>query len=662
MDTKTIDHIAISIRSLAMDAVQKANSGHPGLPLGCAEIGALLFAGILTHYPDDPEWINRDRFILSAGHGSMLIYSLLYLSGYALTIDDIKNFRQLGSKTPGHPEYGVTPGVETTTGPLGQGVSNAVGMAIAETMLSARFNTAAHKVINHYTYVLASDGDMMEGITAEAVSLAGHLGLGKIIMYYDSNNITIEGSTNLALSDDTAKRFEGYNWHVQRGSAYDIQHIISMTENARQEKDKPSLIILDSVIARGAATMEGSHESHGAPLGGEEIAATKKALGIPEDSSFYVHPEALQFFKKRKTELKKEYDLWQETFLNWKKENPELHKTWEQFFNPSISANIEYPVYEQGKAIATRQAGGEILNKIAAVVPNIIGGSADLGPSNKTVMKGAGDFLKGSPLGRNMHFGIREHAMGSIMNGMAVHKGLRPYCSTFLVFSDYMRPAIRLACLMKLPVIYVFTHDSIYVGEDGPTHQPVEHFAALRSIPGLLVLRPGDAEETVKAWEIALKRQDGPSALLLTRQGLKVYKKEDPRWKENIAFGAYCVKDTKEKPEIVIVASGSEVNLALSSAEKRPDVQIRVVSMISLELFRTGPGHYKKDILSPSAGRVFIEAGIGMGWGNLPREQDHVVSIERFGESGPAKLVADHLGMNEDTVLKAIDRVLSVQR
>lgn len=659
VDQKAIAHIALSVRSLAMDAVQKANSGHPGFPMGCAELGALLFASILSYYPDDPEWVNRDRFILSAGHGSMLIYSLLHLSGYALSLDDIKNFRQLGSKTPGHPEYGITPGVETTTGPLGQGVSNAIGMAIAEKMLAARFNSEQYKIIDHYTYVLASDGDLMEGITAEAVSLAGHLGLGKLIMYYDSNNITIEGSTDLALSDDTAKRFEGYNWHVQKGSAYDIHNICTMTENARQEKEKPSIIIVDSVIAKGSVNLEGSHTSHGAPLGDGEILLTKKAIGIPEGSSFYVHPGAVQFFKKRKDELKKDYDLWHETFAKWKKEHPELHETWKQYFNGPMSVKIEGPEYEQGKALATRQAGGEVLNKIAAVVPNLVGGSADLAPSNKTAIKGAGDFLKESPLGRNMHFGIREHAMAGIMNGMAIHKGLRPYCATFLVFSDYMRPSIRLACLMKLPVIYVFTHDSIYVGEDGPTHQPVEHCAALRCIPGMLVLRPGDAEETVKAWEIALKKQDGPTALILTRQGLKVYKKEDPRWEENISLGGYCVKDLKGNPDIVIAASGSEVNLALSCAEKRPDVHIRVVSMISLELFHSQSDQYKEELLPPSAGWIFIEAGIGMGWGRLPREKDQVISIERFGESGPAKQVADHLGINEENVLKAMDRILS---
>ncbi|MBN2443683.1 MAG: transketolase [Spirochaetales bacterium] len=657
IDKEAIGQIALSIRTLSMDAIQKANSGHPGLPLGCAELGATIFAEILSYYPEDPDWIDRDRFILSAGHGSMLLYSLLHLSGYELSIDDLKNFRQLGSNTPGHPEYGRTPGVETTTGPLGQGVSNAVGMAIAEKMLSARFNTDTHKIIDHFTYVLASDGDMMEGVTAESVSLAGHLGLGKLILYYDSNSITIEGSTDLAFSEDVAQRFKGYNWHVQKGSAYDIQGIITMTENAKEEKTKPSLIILDSIIAKGAAHMEGSHKSHGAPLGDKEIGDTKKVLGVPEDSSFFVHPGAYDYFKNRKKSQKQRYDGWKEQFNAWKKANPELSHLWNQFFGPVDLTGLVSPEFKQGDALATRSASGQVINAIAPVVPNFIGGSADLSPSNNTSIKNAEDFLHNSPHGRIMHFGIREHAMGGIMNGMALHGGIRPFGATFLIFSDYMRPAIRLASLMKLPVIYVFTHDSVYVGEDGPTHQPVEQLTALRIIPNLLVLRPGDAQETFLAWKMALQHKDGPTALILTRQNLEVYKKDDTQWKENITRGAYIVKDTKQNPDLVMIASGSEVNLALSAASKRPDLSIRVISVLSQSRFLKQTKEFKDTLLPPEAKRICIEAGIGMSWEKFTRESDQIISIEHFGDSGPGEKVADYCGMNEEAVLKAIDNI-----
>jgi transketolase len=654
---EAIASVALTIRSLTIDAVQKANSGHPGLPMGCAELGALLFGELLCHYPPQPLWINRDRFVLSAGHGSMLLYSLLFLSGYGLTLDDIMSFRQLGSKTPGHPEYGITPGVETTTGPLGQGMANAVGFAIAERMLGARFNTEQHKVIDHCTYVLASDGDMMEGITQEAASLAGHLGLGKLIVFYDSNNITIEGSTELAFSDDVGMRFGGAGWHIRSGSAYDIEGIASMTDEAQRITDRPSLIILKSIIGKGSAHYEGSHKTHGAPLGEEEVAATKQALGIPSGSPFYVHPDAVAYFREKQQYWKQAYDGWLATFSAWKEANPALYEEWKRYFDFDVLENIVYPQFSVGEKHETRSAGGIILNAIAPVMPNLVGGSADLGSSNKTELKGMGDFLRDNPLGRNMHFGVREHAMGGIMNGMALHGGLRPFCATFLIFSDYMRPSIRLAALMKLPVIYIFSHDSVYVGEDGPTHQPVEQITGLRTVPGLLVLRPADAQETVSAWEIALQNRSGPVALLLTRQKCTVFEKKDAEWRHHIRRGAYIVKDTEGQPDIVIVASGSEVGLALAVADKKPDRKIRVVSMISIELFKKQGVDRQREILPEDPKRIFIEAGISMSWEVFTRKHDRIVSIERFGDSGPGPKVAQYLGLDEDKVCSIVEQL-----
>ncbi|MBN1698513.1 MAG: transketolase [Spirochaetales bacterium] len=654
---KAIASVALSVRSLAMDGVQKANSGHPGLPMGCAELGSVIYGEILRHCPPEPRWINRDRFVLSAGHGSMFLYSLLHLSGYDVSLDDLKSFRQLGSRTPGHPEYGMTPGVETTTGPLGQGVANAVGFAIAEKMLAARFNTDKHTVIDHYTYVLASDGDLMEGVAFEAMSLAGHLGLGKLVLFYDSNRITIEGSTDLAFSDDVAGRFKSSGWHVQSGSAYDIGGIVRMAAEARRVTDKPSFILLESVIGKGSANLEGSHKTHGAPLGEEEVSATKKALGIPADERFYIHPEAIAYFREKGKVWKAAYEEWREVFDAWKSENPALFEEWKNYFEQRIPGHLPYPEFSVGEKLATRSAGGKVLNAIAPSIPNLIGGSADLAPSNNTELKGMGDFLRDQPLGRNMHFGIREHGMGGIVNGMALHGGIRPFCATFLIFSDYMRPSIRLAALMKLPVIYVFTHDSIFVGEDGPTHQPIEQITALRSIPNLLVLRPADAQETAAAWRMALERKNGPVAVLLTRQNLTVFEKHDAEWKDHIRRGAYIAMDSDGEPEIVIAASGSEVGLAITAAKKRSARKIRVVSMIAPSLFLEQDDAIRRSLLPDNARRLLIEAGIGMGWHGLSREGDRIVSIERFGESGPGNEVADHLGLTEETVCGHIDRL-----
>jgi transketolase len=654
INLELLSKAARTIRCLAMDGVQKAASGHPGLPLGLAELGACIYGEILSHFPKDPSWPNRDRFVLSAGHGSMLLYSLLFLSGYDVTMDDLKNFRQLGSKTPGHPEYGRTPGVETSTGPLGQGVSNAVGMAIAERMLSSVFNTNEHSVIDHCTYALASDGDMMEGIASEAASIAGHLGLGKLILFYDSNKITIDGSTSLSFSEDVGKRFEGYNWHVEKTSAYDMARIVELTEKAKAETRRPSLIIVESVMAKGSAHMEGSNKAHGAPLGEDEIKATKKALGIPEDAQFYVDPDAAKYFESKNKEHEAVYKAWNDTFNAWGKKNPLLLAKWNEYFNMAIPSNIEYPIYPAGEKLATRVTGGKILNAIAKGMPNLVGGSADLASSNNTLLAGLGEFGKDHPEARNIFFGIREHAMAGICNGIALHGGLRPFCSTFLIFSDYMKPSIRLACLMKLPVIYVFTHDSIFVGEDGPTHQPIEQLTALRIIPGMTVLRPADAEESVLAWQMALDKKDGPTALALTRQNLEVFPKKDPAWKDKARRGAYVAEESEGTPEIVVVASGSEVSLAIKAKALAKNPRVRIVSMISLNSYRDQDDSFKESIIPRTSKKIFIEAGITDGWGKIGSASDIFIGLDDFGESGPGAKVAEHFGLTEAKLAEAI--------
>ena len=659
MNTQGIQSAATAVRVLTMDAVQKAKSGHPGLPMGCAELGVLLYGEVLKHHPADPQWIDRDRFVLSAGHGSMLLYSLLHLSGYPLSLEDIKNFRQLGSKTPGHPEYGHTVGVETTTGPLGQGVANAVGMAIAERMLAATFNTDK-KVIDHYTYALAGDGDMMEGVSAEASSLAGHLGLGKLLVFYDSNRITIEGSTDLAFSEDVGKRYQAYGWQTLEGDAYDIQGILKLIEAAKAEPSKPTLILLHSTIAKGSPNMAGSHQTHGAPLGEEEVAAAKKALGVPEEP-FSISEAALSYFGSKKDGWEKTYTSWQELFAAWSKENPEKRKNWDRVFGTMDLSRVAFPAFEEGETMATRKASGAVLNAIASAVPQLVGGSADLAPSNNTLLKDFGSFQAGAPEGRNMHFGIREHGMGGIVNGMVLHGGLRPYCATFMVFSDYMRPSIRLAALMGLPVIYVFTHDSVFVGEDGPTHEPVEHLAALRAIPNLLVLRPADAQETARAWRLALERTEGPTALALTRQNLTVFAKADSKWSEHFAYGAYTASEAASgaEPQLVLVATGSEVNLALQAkaALGSAGENTRVVSMPSRELFLQAPEEYRRKLVPDSSKRVLLESGISQGWASVVGRDALLVTIDRYGESAPAAKIAEHLGFTAEAVagrLKAL--------
>ncbi len=656
MNIKALEAVALSVRSLSMDAVQAANSGHPGMPMGMAELGAFLYGEVLRHYPGDPKWPNRDRLVLSAGHGSMWLYSLLHLSGYKVTLDDIKHFRQVGSRTPGHPEYGHTEGIETTTGPLGQGITNAVGMAIAEAMTAGTFNTSTQRIIDHYIYVVAGDGDLMEGISSEASSLAGHLKLGKLIVYYDSNHISIEGSTTLAFTEDVVKRYDAYGWHTQQGDAYDFDALATMTENAREETDRPSLILLHSVIGKGSPNKAGTADAHGSPLGPDEVKASKKQLGIPEDASFYIDPAAQSYFAERRKDWKKAHDEWQESFRGWSKANPALKEQWDRYRSNDLSIlqSAQLPIFKTGDKIATRSASGKVLQALAKVLPNLVGGSADLAPSNDTAMPEHGDFRVENPTGRTLHFGVREHAMGGLTNGMTVYGGFRPFCATFLVFSDYMRGSLRLSSLMKVPAIFLFTHDSIFLGEDGPTHQPIEHLAALRAIPGFRVLRPGDAQETEEAWLMALERFDGPTALALTRQKLPVYDKADVEWKANIRKGAYVVNDCEGTPEVIIVATGSEVSLAIEAA-RSCGRKVRVISMISRELFQSQNLAYRRNLIPEGIRTVVVEAGVSCGWEGIATGEQDLFTLHTFGASGPGDAVAEYLGFSKDALVRLIE-------
>jgi transketolase len=641
MDNHIVAETAKTIRCLSMDAIQKANSGHPGLPLGCAELGALLYGEFLRHDPASPGWLNRDRFVLSAGHGSMFLYSLLHLAGYGITLDDIKNFRQLGSRCAGHPEYGVAPGIETTTGPLGQGIANAVGLAMAETMLAARFNTRTQKIVDHFTYVLAGDGCLQEGVAAEAASLAGHLKLGKLIVFYDDNNITIDGKTDLTFTEDVAARFSAYGWQVAKGDMYDLDGMRKLVASAKADDARPSLIMLRSVIGKGAPTMQGSHKTHGAPLGAEEIAKAKQAMGLPADAQFPVSAEAAAFFGKRKSELAAEHANWKRLYDQWRTAEPALAKELDAALAGTAVSVPAWPSFKTGEQIATRNASGKAILAVGTAWPQFVGGSADLTGPNVTQLAGEA-YSPGNRAGKMVHYGVREHAMASISNGLALHGGLRPFCATFLVFADYLRPALRLAALMKLPVIYVLTHDSVYIGEDGPTHQPVEHLASLRAIPNVRVLRPADAEETVEAWAMAMERTDGPTVIALTRQNLPVFEKADKEWRETVRTGAYVVRNTLDAPDVVVLASGSEVDLALKAADKVAGKSVRVVSVPSLEAFCSQPREIRETIAPREARIVACEAGRSMGWDGLA---DAFLGVESFGESGPGSEVAAHLGL-----------------
>ena len=657
-----IDEICINtIRALSMDAVQKANSGHPGAPMGLAPAAYVLWTRVMKHNPKNSGWLDRDRFVLSGGHASMLLYSLLHLSGYGVTLDDIKNFRQWGSKTPGHPEFGHTPGVETTTGPLGQGFANAVGMAMAERHLAARFNRSGHEIVDHFTYMMCGDGDMMEGVSSEAASLAGHLGLARLICIYDDNKISIEGSTDITFTEDVALRFKAYNWHILKvDNGNDIHAILKALQEAKAETERPSLIVLRTHIAFGSPNKQDTADAHGAPLGEEEVRLTKKVLGVPEELSFFIPEQALNRFRKCIDSGKEAEARWQETYQSYSKKYPELAKQWVDAMSGFLTEGWDAGIPEFSVAdgpIATRAAFGKVLNAVAEKLPTLIGGSADLAPSNKTYMNAFHEFQKDAYDGRNIRFGVREHAMGGIISGMFLHNGLRPYGGTFLVFADYMRPAIRVASLMKLPIIYIFTHDSIAVGEDGPTHQPVEQLASLRAIPGLTVIRPADASETAQARRHAVKNTRGPVALILSRQKLPVL---NPDHMENgLADGAYILADCEGKPDIILIATGSEVHIALE-AQKRlalENIAARVVSMPSWELYEQIPQEYKDRVLLPDVTvRIAIEAGSPMGWEHYVGNSGAIIGIKDFGASAPGGTVMKQFGFTpENIVQKAMD-------
>ncbi len=657
-----IDLVANTVRGLAMDGVQKANSGHPGMPMGTADFTSVLFLKHLRHDPKNPAWRNRDRFVLSAGHGSMLLYSILHLSGYDVSIDDLKSFRQLGSKTPGHPEYGHTPGVETTTGPLGQGCGNAVGMAIAEEMLAARFNEKDYPVADHYTYIIAGDGDMMEGISHEALSLAGHLRLKKLILFYDCNCITIEGSTALAYSDNVRKRFEAYGWNVIEIDGHDHDAIDAALTKARSQ-DRPTLIIGNTCIGKGSPNLAGSHKVHGEPLGKENVATAKQHLGLPADKDFHVSDEVRKIFATRLEELASEHHKWDDMLVRYAKTFPEKHKQFDSFYNLDLPANLEaaLPVFDPQKPVASRNASGTVLQALAKAIPNLVGGSADLAPSTKTYLDGCGDIGPAAFSGRNFHFGIREHGMAAILNGIAAHGGFRGFGATFFVFADYCRPSVRLSALMGLPVIYVFTHDSIYVGEDGPTHQPVEHLASLRIIPNMVVIRPADATETAAAWVAALKNRKAPTALLLTRQNLPTIDRAVFPPANMVEKGAYVLFKSKADPKILLIASGSEVSLALDAAKQldKEGTPAWAVSMPSWELFEKQSHEYKQSVLPSSCkARLAIEAGSAFGWQRYVGDQGRVLGIDHFGESGPCNPLAEKLGFSVANVLKLAKEVM----
>jgi transketolase len=652
-----------AIRTLAMDAIQKSNSGHPGAPMGLAPAGYVLWTRIMKHSPRNPDWPDRDRFVLSGGHASMLLYSLLFLTGYDVSLDDIKQFRQWGSKTPGHPEYGHTSGVETTTGPLGQGFANAVGMAMAERHMAARYNRPGHDIVDHYTYVICGDGDMMEGISSEAASLAGHLGLGRLICIYDDNEISIEGSTDITFTENVGQRFAAYNWHVITvDDGNDLAAIEKALRSAQAEEARPSLIVLRTHIAYGSPNKQGSAEAHGAPLGEQEVCLTKDFLGCDKDLCFCVPDSALDHCRQVAERGQAAEDQWQERYAAYTKAHPELADRWinavSHFMPRDWDKDLALFLPENG-SVSTRAASGKALNALAQRMPTLMGGSADLAPSNNTFLKGLPEFQKGSYEGRNIRFGVREHAMGAIMSGLFLHGGIRPYGGTFLVFADYVRPAIRVAAIMKLPLIFVFTHDSIAVGEDGPTHQPVEHLASLRIIPNVTVLRPCDANETVDAWVQAIRTNNSPVILALSRQNLPVL---DPgQTGGQLSRGGYVLSDCKGKPDILLLASGAEVHLALKAQQllSAKKIAARVVNMPSWELFEKNPEDYKKEVLPPDVtARLAVEAGTSIGWARYVGINGKVIGIDTFGASAPGDVVLEKFGFTAENVANQAEAML----
>ncbi|MBU6391216.1 MAG: transketolase [Planctomycetes bacterium] len=681
-----IDSLCINtIRMLSIDTVQEANSGHPGMPMGAAPMAYVLWTRFLKYNPHNPVWYDRDRFILSAGHGSPLLYSMLYLTGYDLSLEEIKRFRQWGSKTPGHPEYGETPGVESTTGPLGQGFANGVGMAIAERFLASKFNRPGYEIVDHYTYAMVSDGDLMEGVASEAASLAGHLRLGRLICLYDNNHITLSGETRLTFTEDVCKRFEAYGWHVQSvEDGNDIEAISKAIIAARSEAIRPSLISVRTHIGYGSPHKQDTFEVHGSPLGSEEVIATKKNLGWPIEPKFYIPEDALAQFKKALDKGMQLEAAWKAKMSLYEKAYPKLMNEWDQMMSakPPDGWDRGIPVFPPDpKGIATRSACGQIMNATASQLPSLIGGSGDLNPSTYTALNGLGNFQHPHSEGRevqgavsgewgyggvNIAFGVREHAMGSIVNGIALHGGLLPFGSTFLVFSDYMRPAIRLAALMKIHVIYVFTHDSVGLGEDGPTHQPIEHLSSLRAIPNLIVLRPADANETAEAWKIAIQHKNGPVAITLARQKVPVIDRGKFSQAVGLRKGAYILADSAlGKPEIILIATGSEVYLALEAHEKMQaeGIRSRVVSIPSWELFEEQPEEYRNEVLPPDIKtRISIEAGSTHGWHKYVGLKGAAIGIDHFGDSAAGEVLFKKFGFTSENILNRAKTLLAKKK
>lgn len=664
--TKQQDQLAINaIRTLSIDAIEKANSGHPGLPMGAAPMAYTLWTKHMNHNPNNPNWFNRDRFVLSAGHGSMLLYSLLHLSGYGLSMDEIKNFRQWGSETPGHPEYGDTVGVEATTGPLGQGIGMAVGMAMAEKHLAKTYNRDAFDIVDHYTYALCGDGDLMEGVAAEAISLAGHLELDKLIVLYDSNDISLDGDLDKSFTENTKKRFESYGWnYIRVEDGNDVDEISAAIEQAKANEGGPTLIEVKTVIGYGSPNLSGTSGVHGAPLGEEELALTKEAYAWKHEP-FHIPEEVYETFQQATKSLGEEAErAWNETVASYKEKHADLAEQLEAAIDRKYPVNLrdEMPTYEVGESVATRSASHKAINALAQAVPSLFGGSADLASSNKTTMEGEGNFLPEENFeGRNIWFGVREFAMGTALNGMALHGGVDVFGATFFVFSDYVRPAVRLSALMGLPVTYVFTHDSIAVGEDGPTHEPIEHLASFRAMPNLSVIRPADANETSAAWYEALTSESTPTMLVLSRQNLPVLETTKEQAFEGVARGAYVVSKEASRIDAILIAAGSEVSLAVEAQQElaKQDIDVRVVSMPSWDRFDAQDAAYKEDVLPKEVTkRLAIEMGSPLGWHKYTGTEGDVLAIDTFGASAPGNLVMEKYGFTAQNVVQRVQTLL----
>jgi transketolase len=665
-DQNALDQLSINtIRTLAMDAVQKANSGHPGMPMGMAPAAYVLWTKFMRHNPKNPRWANRDRFVLSAGHGSMLLYSLLYLTGYEdYTIDQLKQFRQWGSLTPGHPESELSPDIETTTGPLGQGFANGVGMAIGAGYLASYFNRPDHNLFDYHIYAIVSDGDLMEGVASEAASMAGHLKLGRLIYLYDDNHISIDGDTAFAFTEDRAKRFEAYNWHVQTVvDGNDLAAIETAIRNA-QADPRPSIICVRTIIGYGSPNKAGTAKAHGEPLGVEEVKLSKQNLGWPSEESFYVPEEALKNFRRSIDRGAKFENEWNARFEAYARAHPEAAQQWRDWYSGKLPEGWQsvMPSFPTDKPMATREASGKALNAFAKVLPMLIGGSADLRPSNNTFLEGMGEFQPDNYSGRNFHFGVREHGMGSVMNGIALTRPLIPYGGTFMVFYDYMRPPVRMAAIMGIGPIYVYTHDSIGLGEDGPTHQPIEHLAGLRSVPNLTLIRPADANETAVAWRVALENRHGPTALALTRQKLPVFDRTKYASAEGLVKGAYVMSEAPDaKIDVIIIATGSEVAIAIEAQDKltAEGVGARVVSMPSWELFEKQSLTYRNEVLPPKvSARIAIEAGVTFGWSKYIGVKGDVIGLDRFGASAPYQTIYEKLGFTAANVVERVKKLI----